>query len=127
MHQIQTGRYAVDVVLLDFSKAFDVVSHRILVAKLSSLGISGRLVQWIADFLAGRRMCVSVSAARSSTRPVLSGVPQGSVLGPLLFLVFEYHLPSYLHNRCKLFAEDMKIYLRVDNTDHAQLVQDLSS
>ena len=117
------SHYAVDVVLFDFSKAFDVVPHSVLIAKLSKLGISGCLLRWIADFLSGRRMCVGVAGARSSDRPVLSGVPQGSVLGPLLFIVFVNHLPSFLHNNCKLFADDMKIYLRLGGRG----VEDLSS
>ena len=104
----------VDMVLFDFSKAFDVVSHEVLLDKLSLLGISGRLLGWIGDFLVGRQMCVSVSGARSLPRPVLSGVPQGSVLGPLLFLVFVNHLPSYLLNKSKMFADDLKIYVRLE-------------
>ena len=121
------SHYAVDVVLFDFSKAFDVVPHSVLVAKLSMLSISGCLLRWVANFLSGRRMCVGVSGARSSDRPVLSGVPQGSVLGPLLFIVFVNHLPSFLHNKCKLFADDMKIHLRLGRSGDAQLVEDLSS
>ena len=105
---------------VDFSKAFDVVPHSILVAKLSTLGISGCHLNWISEFLSGRWMCVSVSGARGYDGPVLSGVSQGSVLGQLLFIVFLNHLPSSLHNKCKLFADDMKIYLRVRATSDAQ-------
>ena len=123
---LDTG-FSVDVVLLDFSKAFDVVSHSILVEKLELLGISGGLLDWIKDFLNDREMCVSVSGACSVARSVQSGVPQGSVLGPILFLIFINHLPSFLLNKAKLFADDMKMYLKVRNGSTGQLLDDLSS
>ena len=104
---LDSGR-SVDVVLFDFSKAFDVVSHHVMMDKLSSLGVTGRLLNWIDSFLTGRQMCVTVSGSRSSARPVLSGVPQGSVLSPLLFFIFENHISRFLHNRLKMFADDMK-------------------
>ena len=119
--------FSADVVLFDFSKAFDVVSHGVLMDKLSLLGVSGRLLKWIGGFLIGRRMCVSVSGARSSARPVMSGVPQGSVLGPLLFIVFVNHLPSFLKNQSKMFADDMKIYLKVRRGSGNQVAEDRSS
>ena len=119
--------YIVDLVLFDFSKAFDVVSHDILMDKLALLGIGGRLHGWIGDFLADRQMCVGVSGVRSSSRPVLSGVPQGSVLGPLLFLVFVNSLPSCVTNKCKMFADDMKIYLKIAKANIHQMAEDLSS
>ena len=118
--------FSVDVVLFDFSKAFDVVPHAILVEKLSLLGVTGQLLKWIEDFLVGRQMKVNVSGACSSAKPVLSGVPQGSVLGPILFIIFVNHLPSFLMNKCKLFADDMKIYLKVRHAPH-RLIEDLSS
>lgn len=105
--------YIVDVVLFDFSKAFDIVSHPILIDKLKLLGIKGPLLSWIADFLQGRTMHVTISGCTSAPKEVLSGVPQGSVLGPLLFLVYINFLPSYIHSNCKIFADDMKMYLKL--------------
>ena len=80
--------YVVDVALFDFSKAFDKVDHTILIDKLKSVCVTGSLLGWILDFLSVRTMSVSVSGCLSSSRNVLSGVPQGSVLDPLLFIVY---------------------------------------
>ena len=106
------------MVLFDFSKAFDVVCHTVLIDKLRLLGVGGSLLCWISDFLFGRTMNVSVSGVCSSPRSVLSEVPQGAVLGPILFLIFINHLPSYIKTRSKYFADDLKIYLKIyhDNT-----------
>ena len=100
----------VDVILFDYSKAFDVVCHDILIEKLACLGIQGNLLQWISSFLLGRQMRVSVKGSLSHPRKVMSGVPQGSVLGPLLFLVYINHIASNLTCMYKIFADDLKIY-----------------
>ena len=98
-----------DVVYLDISKAFDSVPHNVLLAKLESLGISGLLLKWLQAYLSGRCQVVSVNGCRSSSLPVLSGVPQGSILGPLMFLVYINDLPcSVVHSSPLLFADDTK-------------------
>ena len=118
--------YIVDLVLFDFSKAFD-VNHALLIDKLRILGIHGPLLSWITEFLLGRTMQVSVSGCTSSSKDVLSGVPQGSVLGPLLFLVYINSLPSYIRSKCKFFADDMKIYLKLRRDSCSSLAVDTST
>ena len=93
--------------------------HRLLLKKLKKIGVSGPLLGWIEDFLVGRTMKVGVSGSLSSSREVSSGVPQGSVLGPLLFLIFVNHLVSSLSCHYMIFADDLKIYLGT----HAEIDQ----
>lgn len=117
----------VDVVLFDFAKAFDTVCHSVLITKLRLLGVGGKVLCWIRDFLTERSMWVTVGGHRSTARSVLSGVPQGSVLGPLLFLIYINNLPVSITNNCKLFADDLKIYLKVASNTSLSLARDLSS
>jgi hypothetical protein len=80
------SRRAVDVIYLDFAKAFDSVVHSKLLAKSASYGISNMVLKWIESFLVGRSQCVSIAGSSSIFCPVISGVPPGSVLGPILFI-----------------------------------------
>ena len=105
----------VDIVLFDFSKAFDVVSHNILLDKLYKLGITDVLLQWFASFLSGRQMQVGIAGRTSAARDVKSGVPQGSVLGPLLFLVYINSIACHLTSPYAIFADDLKIYACVSH------------
>ena len=107
-----------DVILFDFSKAFDVVSHDLMIVKLGLIGIKGCLLQWIASFLKDRKMRVSIKGHVSQPRDVLSGVPQGSVLGPLLFLIYINNIAAQLTCSYKIFADDLKIYTCVHQKFH---------
>ena len=104
---------AIDVAYLNFRKAFDLVSHEHLIYKLSKYGIKGKLLEWIKDFLKDRTQRVVIRGTASSPRKVTSGVPQGSVLGPLLFLIFINDLPLGLLSALSLFADDSKLFSRI--------------
>ena len=99
----------VEVCYLDFSKAFDSVSHRLLLHKLRFFGIGGKLHKWLTEFLIDRTFWVRVGEADSAVGQLTSGVPQGSVLGPLLFLLFINDLAEITSSPCFIFADDVKV------------------
>ena len=99
-----------DVVVLDFSKAFDVVPHQRLLHKLDHYGIWGTTLNWIQNFLTNRTQKVVVDGSSSESARVMSGVPQGTVLGPLLFLTYINDLPSKVSSQVRLFSDDCLLY-----------------
>ena len=99
-----------DVVYLDFAKAFDKVPHNRLMLKLEAYGIRGNLSCWIHDFLSERLQRVVLGTSQSCWSSVLSGVPQGSVLGPTLFIIYINDIMENLDNICKIYADDSKIF-----------------
>ena len=118
----------VDSIYFDFSKAFDTVPHQRLKCKLKSYGIDGELLSWIEGFLSGREQRVRVNGELSKPKAVISGIPQGSVLGPLLFVVYINDLPDVVCSNVLLFADDTKIFRHVATKDDAlQLQKDIDA
>ena len=100
----------VDVIYLDLEKAFDKVPHHRLILQLKRYGITGDLLSWIESFLTNRKQLVKVGSQQSQESSVTSGVPQGSVLGPVLFLLYVSDISGLVKNFVALFADDTKLY-----------------
>lgn len=120
--------YQVDAVFLDFSKAFDKVSYDILLHKLCNFGVSGCLLNWCRDYLSNRDQRVVVDGVSSDWRPISSGVPQGSLLGPLFFMMFINDMPDVVSptSLVALYADDCKTSRVIQHPcDHESLQDDL--
>ena len=116
------------VIFCDISKAFDRVWHKGLLRKLKSVGIRGHLLGWIESYLSNRRQRVVINGCTSEWQNIYAGVPQGSILGPLLFIIYINDIVSDISSCIKLFADDTSLYLIVDDPLHTaeMLNQDLA-
>lgn len=117
----------VDSIYLDFSKAFDTVPHRRLLGKLEAYGVQGNLLNWIKAFLSNRSQEVVVNGSKSVPSPVISGIPQGTVLGPVLFVIYINDLLDSISSGGLMFADDTKLYRKITARDDAlQLQSDIA-
>ena len=118
----------VDVIYLDYAKAFDKVPYHRLLDKLDKHGIGGKVWVWLKEWLSGRRQRVCVNGCKSACEAVTSGVPQGSVLGPILFLIYINDLDSNPVGSILKFADDTKLFGKANNDYDRQTIQrDLDS
>lgn len=115
-----------DAICLDFSKAFDRVVHSLLISKLAQMGIDLNLLEWILAYLSGRTQYVEISGTRSSTLAVSSGVPQGSVLGPVLFLAYINDISSGISEdiTVRLYADDCLLYREINEVNDQKSLSD---
>lgn len=121
---VMDNRGQVDSLYTDFSKAFDKLDHNILVSKLAELGVQGDLLRWFSSYLFGRKQRVKINEYLSESFSVTSGVPQGSHLGPLLFLLYINSISTcFLYAQFLLYADDLKIYARVKSLEDCELLQ----
>jgi hypothetical protein len=112
-----------DMIVLGFAKAFDKVSHPRLLHKLRHYGIKGKHNQWIKAFLESRTQAVVLENKYSDKVDVTSGVPQGSVLGPVLFLIYINDITDNMQSTIRLFADDCTIYRPINNKNDQQILQ----
>jgi hypothetical protein len=112
-----------DLIVMDFSKAFDKVPHNRLLHKADFYGIRGNTLEWIRSFLSNRTQKVVLEGEHSEEVPVSSGVPQGTVMGPILFLIFINDLPEGLTSTVRLFADDCVIYRQIKSSDDCKQLQ----
>ena len=117
-----------NMMILDFSNAFDMVLHKRLLHKLEQYGITGSTHRWIHSFLTDRFQRVVVDGECSRKAPVISGVPQGTMLGPILFLLYINNLPERMRSQVRLFADDCLLYKKIKTfQDQLALQQDLTA
>ena len=124
--KILDNRGQVDTFILDFEKAFDTPPHELLKSKLFGYGIGGKTLKWVDSFLCFRQQRVVVNGVKSDWAPVLSGVPKGTVLGPLLFSLYINDISSDIESEIRLFADDCVCYREIkDEKDTMKLQRDI--
>ena len=114
---------SVDCIYMYFQKAFDTVPHRRLIGKLKSCNINEDIIGWIKNFITGRTQQVVIGEECSGWMPITSGIPQGSVLGPMLFVIYINDLPEIVRSDVYLFADDTKIFKVLNSENDKDILQ----
>ena len=118
----------VDVAYLDYRKAFDNVPYEKLLIKLEGYGVKNPILGWIRNFLIGRSQRVVIDSAKSEWVPVTSGIPQGSVLGPVLFIIYVNDLSDITHSSIQMFEDDTKVFNKITcSSDFKEIQRDIDS
>ena len=120
---IENGKFS-DCIYLDYQKAFDTVPHQRLLSKMKSYNISSNIIEWTKHYLSNRTQYVELNGVKSESRNVVSGIPQGSVLGPLLFLIYINDLPDNVKSTIYMYADDTKVYREIDSDTDVQTLQE---
>jgi len=113
----------IHAIYMDFMKAFDTVSHQRLLFQLKNYGINTKICEWVKSFLTGRKQAVKINSSISEWHEVTSGIPQGSVLGPILFVIFINDLPDCVNSSPYMFADDTKIYREIRSINDRNMLQ----
>ena len=113
----------IDCIYTDFQKAFDKVSHKRLIKKIENYGITNPILSWIEDFLSRRYQRVSIEGEISNRMEDTTGIPQGSVLGPIIFVLYTNDLPDAVESEAYLFADDTNIFRSINSIDDQQILQ----
>ena len=113
----------IDCIYTDFQKAFDKVSHKRLIKKIENYGITNPILSWIEDFVSRRYRRVSIEGEISNRMEDTSGIPQGSALGPILFVLYINDLPDSVESEVYLFADDTNTFTLINNIDAQQILQ----
>ncbi|XP_069114292.1 uncharacterized protein [Argopecten irradians] len=114
----------IECIYLDFRKAFDTVPHHRLMKKLEAYGINKETLTWLEDFLVNRQQRVIINGETSKWGRVTSGIPQGSVLGPLLFVIYINDLPEMIKSTVYLFADDTKLFQIINSQESKKSIQE---
>ncbi len=114
LQELEEGKCSAGI-FIDFQKAFDTVDHNILISKLEHYGIRGPALQWLKSYISNRQQFAFVNGKNSTMQKITCGVPQGSVLGPLLFLIYTNDIGNCTKSKVRLFADDTNAFVNSDN------------